>query len=158
VDLVERVYLDTNVYCRPLDDQSKRRIRLESQAFLEIADVALRGGIIIVSSDYVRFEIERILEPLKKKDVKGFERTLSMANVTSSEQIIALARMLSAECGLNSLDALHVSAACVGDVDFLLTSDDEVLGRGVCVEEFAAEKGYRLKVRNPVNYVKERQR
>ena len=131
MDLVERVYLDTNVYCRALDDQSKRRIRLESQAFLEIADVALGGDIVIVSSDYVRFEIERILEPLKRKDVRGFERTLSLANVASSEQVIALARMFCAQCGLNSLDALHVSAACVGDVDFLLTCDDEILGRGV---------------------------
>lgn len=58
--LVERVYLDTNVYCRPLDDQSDRRIRKESRAFLEIADKALRGEIETVSSDYVKFEVEQI--------------------------------------------------------------------------------------------------
>jgi len=146
------------VYCRPLDDRSERRVRLESQAFMEIADVALRGDIIIVSSDYVKFEIEQIFDPLKRKDVKGFERTLSLANVTSNEQVVGLARMFSGECGLNSLDALHVSAACLGDADFLLTCDDEILRREVCVEKLAAEKGYRLKVRSPVNYVKERQR
>lgn len=56
--LVERVYLDTNVYCRPLDDQSDRQIRKESRAFLEIADKALSGEIEIVSSDYVKFEVE----------------------------------------------------------------------------------------------------
>jgi len=125
---------------------------------MEIADVALRGDIIIVSSDYVKFEIEQIFDPLKRKDVKGFERTLSLANVTSNEQVVGLARMFSGECGLNSLDALHVSAACLGDADFLLTCDDEILRREVCVEKLAAEKGYRLKVRSPVNYVKERQR
>lgn len=146
------------MYCRPLDDRSERRVRLESQAFMEIADVALRGDIIIVSSDYVKFEIEQIFDPLKRKDVKGFERTLSLANVTSNEQVVGLARMFSGECGLNSLDALHVSAACLGDADFLLTCDDEILRREVCVEKLAAEKGYRLKVRSPVNYVKERQR
>ena len=145
------------MYCRPLDDQSERRVRLESQAFMEVADVALRGDILIVSSDYVKFEIEQIFDPLKRKDVKGFERTLSLANVTSNEQVVALARMFSAECGLNSLDALHVSAACVGDADFLLTCDDEILDREGCIERLAAEKGYRLKVRSPVNYLKERQ-
>lgn len=123
---------------------------------MEIADIALRGDIVIVSSDYVKFEIERIFDQLKRKDVKGFERTLSLVNITSSEQVVALARMFSAECGLNPLDALHVSAACLGDADFLLTCDDEILHREVCVEKLAAEKGYRLKVRNPVSYLKER--
>ena len=83
IDLVERVYLDTNVYCRPFDDQSDRRIRKESEAFIEIADSALRGQTIIVSSDYVKFEIERIMDPLKKKDIRGFEITLASANVAS---------------------------------------------------------------------------
>jgi hypothetical protein len=34
IDLVERVYLDTNVYCRPFDDQIDKRIRTESEAFI----------------------------------------------------------------------------------------------------------------------------
>lgn len=156
--MVERVYLDTNVYCRPLDDQSDRRIRVESSVFKEIADIALRGKIAIVSSDYVKFEIEKFLNPLKRKEVRGFERTLSSANVTSNEQLIALAREFSTKCRLNSLDALHVSAACMGNADFLLTCDDEILHRTVCIEKVATKKGYRLKVRNPVNYLTERRR
>lgn len=156
IGLVERVYLDTNVYCRPLDDQGERRIRLESDAFLEIADLALRGDVVVVSSDYVKFEIERIFDPLKRKDVRGFERALSLVNIASEEQVVALARVFSVECGVNSLDALHVSAACFGGADFLLTCDDEVLRREDCLERLAVEKGYRLKVRSPVSYVKER--
>jgi len=72
--MVERVYLDTNVYCRPLDDQSDRRIRKESIAFLEIVNLVHSGGIRIVTSDYVKFETEQILDPSKRKDVRGFER------------------------------------------------------------------------------------
>ena len=154
--LVERVYLDTNVYCRPLDDQGERRIRLESDAFMEIADLALRGDVMVVSSDYVKFEIEQISDPVKRKDIRGFERAFSLVSVASEEHVVALARVFSVECGLNSLDALHVSAACIGGADFLLTCDDEVLRRDVCVETLAAGKGYRLKVRSPVSYVKER--
>ena len=92
---------DTNVYCRPFDDQSDRRIRKESDACVEIADAALRGKIVIVSSDYMKFEIEKIVDPLKRKDVRGFERTLASVNVASGKQIISLARKFSAECGLN---------------------------------------------------------
>jgi predicted nucleic acid-binding protein len=125
---------------------------------MEIADIASRGEITIVSSDYVKFEIEEIFDPLKRKDIKGFERTLSSANVTSSRQLTALARMFSGRCNLNSLDALHISAACVENADFLLTCDDEILHKRACIKKLAAEKGYRLKVRNPINYIRERQR
>lgn len=156
--MVERVYLDTNVYCRPLDDQSDRRIRGESVAFLEIADIAFGGEIEIVSSDYVKFEVEQILNPLKRKDIRGFERTLSSVNIASSRGLVALAREFSSKCGLNSLDALHISAACLGEADFLITCDDDVLNRANCIERLTTEKGYKLKVRNPVNYLKERGR
>lgn len=151
--MVERVYLDTNVYCRLFDDQGDKRIRRESEAFIEIADAALRGKIVIVSSDYVKFEIEKIVDALKRKDIRGFERTLTSVNVASNERIIALARRFSAECALNSLDALHISSACIGKADWFLTCDDEVLQNGRCIEELAAKEGYRLKVRNPINYL-----
>jgi predicted nucleic acid-binding protein len=131
---------------------------MESHAFMEIADMALSGKIAIVSSDYVKFEVEEILDSMKRKDVKGFERTLSVANIASSERLIVLAREFSVKCGLNSLDALHVSAACIGDTDFLLTCDDEILHEKVCIERVSAGKGYGLKVRNPVNYLKEKPR
>jgi len=125
---------------------------------LEIADIALSGEIEIVGSDYVKFEVEQILDPLKRKDVRGFERSLISANVASSRRLVALAREFSSKCGLNSLDALHVSAACLGDANFLITCDDEVSNRAICIERLAGKKGYRLKVRNPVDYLQERLR
>jgi len=118
----------------------------------------LRGEIEVVSSDYVKYEIEQIMNPLKRKDVRGFERTLSSTNIASRRQLNALAQELSSRCGLNSLDALHVSAACLGEAGFFLTCDDEVLDRKVCIERLVAEKKYRLKVRNPINYLQERRR
>jgi len=131
---------------------------MESRAFLEIADIALRGEIQIISSDYVKFEVEQILDPLKRKDIRGFERTLCTTNVASSRQLISLAREFSSKCGLNSLDALHVSAACLGKASFFITCDDDVLDKKICIERLAAEKRYRLKVRNPINYLQERGR
>jgi len=156
--LVDRVCLDTNVYCRPRDDQSNRRIRAESGAFLEIVDLVLHGEVEVVSSDYVKFEIEQILDPLKRKDVRSFERTMSSTNITGSRRLVALAREFSSRCGLNSLDALHVSAACLGGAGFFITCDDEVLDEKICIERLAAEKRYRLKVRNPISYLQERRR
>jgi predicted nucleic acid-binding protein len=95
------------------------------RAFALIADAALHREIIIVSSDYVKFEIEKIADPLKRKDIRGFERALSSVNVTSGEGLVELATEFRSKCSLNSLDALHVSASCLGEADFL-TCDDEI--------------------------------
>ena len=151
----KRIYLDTNVYCRPLDDQGDSRIHKEVEAFLEIADKAERGKIEILSSDYVKFEIEQIKDPIKRKNIQGFERILSKINVTSSKRLIIIAKEIKVKCKLNSLDALHLAAACIGKANFLLTCDDEILEKSNCIETIATNKGYKLKVRNPINYLQE---
>jgi predicted nucleic acid-binding protein len=125
---------------------------------LKIVDAAENGKIEIVSSDYVKFEIEHITDPLKRKDIRGFERTLSKANVVTSRQLTALAKTFASKFSISSLDALHLAAACIGKADFLLTCDDEIFDNAVCIEALAAEKGYRLKVRNPIDYLQEKWR
>lgn len=153
---IRRVYLDTNIYCRPLDNQKDRRIHTETEAFLEIVNAAEKGQIAIISSDYVKFEIEQIQDTLKKKDVRGFEMILSKTNVTSSRELIILAQEFVSKCRLGSLDALHLATACIGKADFMLTCDDKIIDSTVCIEKLALAKGYRLKVRNPISYIKEK--
>jgi predicted nucleic acid-binding protein len=106
----------------------------------------------------VKFEIERIQDPLKRKDIRGFERLLSKTNVASSRKLVAVSREFAFICRINSLDALHIAAACLGNADFLITCDDAILDNADCIEEFAMKKEYRLKVRNPINYIEERRR
>ena len=122
---------------------------------MQIVDNAEGSKMVIVSSDYVKFEIEQIREPSKRKNVRGFERILSKTRVRSSKRLINLAKEINVRCKLNSLDALHVAAACQGKANFLLTCDDEILDDNDCVETLVAKKGYRLKVRNPINYLQE---
>jgi len=153
---IRRVYLDTNTYCRPLDDQKDRRINAETDAFLKIIDMAEKDEITIISSDYVKFEIELIQNNLKRKDIRSFERILSKTNVTSSRRLIILAREFSSKCHIGSLDALHLAAACIGKSDFLLTCDDKITENTACIEKLATSKGYKLKVRNPINYIKQK--
>jgi predicted nucleic acid-binding protein len=125
---------------------------------MEIVRVALQGEITLVSSDYVKFEIEKIQDSLKRKDVRGFEKASSSVNVTGDEELTALARAFSSKCRLNPLDALYVSAACLGNADSFLTCDDVILRKRIQIANLAVEKGYRLKVRNPVSFIEERQR
>lgn len=155
--LIRSVYLDTNICCRPLDNQKDRRIHNETEAFLEIVNAAEKGKITIISSDYVKFEIEQILNPQKKKDIRGFERTLSKTNINSSKTLTILAQEFISKCHLGSLDALHLAAACIGNADFMLTCDDKIIDSTICIEKLATAKGYRLKVRNPIKYIKEKE-
>ena len=111
---VKRIYLDTNIYCRPLDCQEDRRIHAETEAILKIVNSFEHDEIVIVTSDYVKFEIGRIQDALKRKDIRGFEKTLSRANVSGSKRLTTLANRFVAQCSLGALDALHVAAACLG--------------------------------------------
>ena len=153
--MVTRIYLDTNVYCRPLDDQRDNRIHKETLAFLQIVDNVERGTMVIVSSDYVKFEIEQIRESSERKNVRGFERILSKTNVTSSKRLIIIGNEINVKCKLNSLDALHSAAAFIGKVNFFLTCDDEILENGKCIEAFTTKIGIKLKIRNPIDYLME---
>jgi len=69
-----------------------------------------------------------------------------------------LRREFSARCNVNALNALHIAAACRGEVSFFITCDDEVVNKKTCIEKLAAEREYKLKVRNPINYLRERWR
>ncbi len=68
-----------------------------------------------------------------------------------------LAQEFRSKCRLGSLDALHLASACIGNVDFMLTCDDEIIDYAVCIEKIAKAKGYKLKVRNPINYIDEKE-
>jgi hypothetical protein len=50
---------------------------------------------------------------------------------------------------------LHSAAVFIGNADFLLTCDDAILENINCIETLAAKKGYKLKVRNPIDYLQE---
>ena len=101
----------------------------------------------------MKFEIERIVDPIKRKDIRGFERILGKINVKSGERLIALARKFNAECNLGSLDALHLAAACAGKADVMLTCDDEILESDECIRRIAKKEGHKLKAANPISYL-----
>jgi predicted nucleic acid-binding protein len=150
-----RIYLDTNIYCRPLDNQKDKRIRAETEAILTILDTTTNLSTVIVSSDYVKFELKRIFGELKRKNVSGFEEVLCQVNVSSSKKLTILAKNYMSECNLSALDALHAAAACIGKADYLLTCDEGITDASSCIEKSAILRGYKLKVRNPIKYLEE---
>ena len=99
-----KIYLDTCVYCRPFDDQSQGRIEKETEAFIEILNLAERGKVIIVGSDILIDELEEIVDPIKSVKVREFV-AICKEHIELSEKIIKLARSMEKECGITDADA-----------------------------------------------------
>lgn len=136
-----RIYLDTNVYKRPFDDQGQPRIWLETLAFGVILQMVEGGEIDLVSSAVVEYENSRNPFPLRKAWVV---RCLGLANHRQvlNRAIIERAQGLETQ-GIGPLDALHIACAEASNSRYFLTCDDGVVGR------YVGE----LKVLNPVEYV-----
>ena len=136
------VYLDTNVYCRPFDDQSQERIRREATAFVELIELVQERKLDFLNSEILEFEIGRI------KDRERLARVQSYLNLCSvklkgSEEQLELAKELERGCNLKGRDALHIAAACLGRAAYCVTCDDLVLKRADCCAKVTEEHGFR---------------
>ena len=148
---MERVYLDTCVWCRPFDKPTPR-ITTETDALHRILSMADETKIEIISSGIVLFEASMIDAAEKRDAVSALilKSADMFAEVTGEME--RLAADLTSKCRLDSMDAAHIAAAVKGNADVFLTTDDEILDRRDCISKF------RIVVKNPADYVKGVQR
>lgn len=142
-----RIYLDTNVWGRPFDDQSFERIREEAEAFFRILEEAYyQQKHVIIASLILDDEIAQIEEKEKREAVEA------LVDIFTAEKIRKFSKSLQMEIkaqGLKDKDAMHFAFA-VGNSDYFITCDDKILDgrKGI-------EKRYKIKVVNPVEFIKE---
>jgi predicted nucleic acid-binding protein len=146
------VYCDTNVYCRPFDDQSQQRIRAETGAFLGILERVDSGEITLVSSDILEAEVNRISEVQKRRLVRLYLNYCD-ERVPMRMQIAARAQELVGQCGLKSRDALHVASACQGEARWFLTCDDRLANKREAVRRMTGGFGFAVEMLNPVAFL-----
>jgi predicted nucleic acid-binding protein len=119
------IYLDTNVYSRPFDDQTRTDIQEEANAFLEIIAEVEIGGLILLTSDILEFEIQNILSEEKRANVKDY-LGLSGKHIESSEQLVNLGKRIQSNCHIRARDALHIASAILGRARYCLSCDKKV--------------------------------
>jgi hypothetical protein len=56
------IYLDTNVYSRPFDDQTNEKFQVEANAFLKILAEVKTGTLNLLSSAILKFEVDEALD------------------------------------------------------------------------------------------------
>ncbi len=146
--MTSKVYLDVCCFNRPFDDQSRDRIRLESEAVLLILGRVANGFLELVSSDVVHREIGRTNDLDRRERVHALANTASRLVKSSSvetERGVVIQAM-----GFGYFDALHLACAEAGVADFFLSTDDNLVG-------LASKVGdqLRVKVANPLNWLTE---
>ena len=145
-----KVYLDVCCLCRPFDDQTQSRIRLESEAVLATLDECLGGGLTWISSDAIEEEVLHDPEANRKGRVL---RILKFAaeRVAMSPQVRTLALEFHAR-GLQPIDSLHLASAEIAGCDVLLTTDDSFQRIANRIEPRSG-----VRVENPLRWWMERQ-
>jgi hypothetical protein len=96
------LYLDTNVYSRPFDEQTQTEIQEEANAFLEIIGEVKKGA-----------KIKDFLE-------------LCDIHLESSEDVLELAKRIQSACHIRARDALHIASAIIGQAGYFLPCDKKV--------------------------------
>lgn len=144
------IYLDTNVYSRPFDDQTQARIQEEADAFLEIIEEVRANQLALLGSDILDFEVHNILSEEKRSKVKDYLRLIEK-HIGSSAKLLDLARNIQTDCQIRPRDAIHIASAILGEARYFLSGDRRVIEmkRARCYRRLA--RGHRTEYFSAMN-------
>ncbi len=154
------VYLDTNVYSRPFDDQTQADIQAEANAFIEIMAEVKKGRLRLLCSDILEFEVSNILSAAKCAKVREY-LSLCANHIENTESLLAVGKRIQSDCSIRARDALQVASAISGNAQYFLSCDKHVIKarQRECYRRIA--KCYRqssFSVLNPAVFVEKMQR
>ena len=142
-----KLYLDNCCYNRPFDDLSQEKISLEASAIEFILREHLKNELKIYKSLAIDFEISKIKDGNKKKQVENLYDSLNLLNVEYTNEIRKRAVDLR-QYNIKDMDALHIAFAESAKVDYMITTDRILINASKRVE-------LTTKLLNPVNFVME---
>lgn len=110
------------VYNRPFDDQLQYRINTETQVFIILLSMILKGELNLVNSFALRYENSKnpkIENMLRISDVMEYSTEYISYDKWILERSIELEKY-----GLTGMDAIHIACAEKAKADFFITCDD----------------------------------
>jgi predicted nucleic acid-binding protein len=142
-----KVYLDTCCLNRPLDDKSQVLVAVEAEAVLALLTLCESGVVTLVSSDVLRFEVDRI-PSLQRRAFVSATLALAARTISMTAEIERRARDLAGR-GFSALDALHLASAEAGAADCLCTCDARLLKKARSQDDLS------IAVRTPLELIQE---
>jgi len=137
------IYLDNCCLNRPFDDQSQPRIKIESEAKLEIQD-KVRCGELDLAWSYI-LDLENDANPFENRQ-RGIAAWKDVAATDTEETAAILVSAKSFQSrNLKVMDSLHLACAIALQCRLFFTCDDGILKKRSEISEIA--------VMSPVEYI-----
>ena len=140
-----KIYLDNSCFNRPFDDQKQLRIKLETEAKLNIQERIFQKEIELTWSYIMDFENEANPFEQRKLVIKGWKNYASV-DTDETKEIIEKAERFH-QMGFKSKDSIHLACAISMRCEYFLTTDDEVIKKASGIKE--------IKVTDPISFIKE---
>jgi predicted nucleic acid-binding protein len=141
-----KIYLDVCCLCRPFDDQTIHRIRMETEAVTEILKRCMSDWE-LVGSEAIESEISQISDEERMENAESLLQ-FATSRVVIDEGLEAVARGYH-RFGLEPFDALHL--ACAESVGAVFLTTDDALIKSIKRHEDKITTG----VHNPVQWLME---
>ncbi|MEZ5536409.1 MAG: PIN domain protein [Thiolinea sp.] len=140
-----KIYLDNCCFNRPYDDQLQLRIRLETEAKLQIQSDIRAGNHELVWSYMLDYENGR--NPFQeRKDRIATWRDYASSFMAGTDEVLEIASAVQ-DNGVKKLDALHIACAMYANADFFITTDDGIIKKTKSIQT--------LRVVDPIDFIKE---
>jgi predicted nucleic acid-binding protein len=121
----KRVYLDVCALCRPFDDQTQMRIRMETEAVQLILSNARSGNLVLVVSPVHDIEIGAIGDPVEQEHLLSMLAEMG-SRVTFDLPAVRRRAEEWATRQVGSADAAHLAFAEAAQAHFV-TCDDRLI-------------------------------
>ena len=148
------VMLNTNVYCRPLDDLTDKNVELQAKCAKQIFGLANSERISIFTSEILFYEINLIDEKSKREVVFHLAKDVENRLIATDSDIEKLADELKVFIR-DYADCLHMASAAVSGCSHLVTCDYELLKNAKIIERFLLKSNYKLNIINPIEFIHE---
>ena len=140
-----KVYLDNCCFNRPFDDQKQLRIKLETEAKLDIQERIVQGKLELAWSYILDYENSRNPFRERLEQITRW-RAYSKADIEEDEKVIDIATRVN-QHGIKKIDSLHIACAITAEADYFLTTDDEILKRAIHIQGII--------ITDPIGFIKE---
>jgi hypothetical protein len=140
-----KIYLDNSCFNRPFDDQMQLRIKLETEAKLDIQERILQKEIDLTWSYILDFENEANPFEQRRIAIRGWKNHASV-NTDETQEIIEKAERFY-QMEIKSKDSIHLACAISMQCEYFLTTDDKLLKKASGIKE--------IKATDPISFIKE---
>ena len=137
-----KIYLDNCCFNRPYDDQEQMKIRLETEAKLEIQKLVKTQKVSLVWSFMLDFENEQNIDGDQKKEIYGWQEYADIYFL-ATEQTKIIAQKCQ-DIGLSAKDAVHIACAIESGCHIFMTTDKGILKKKEMISD--------IQVLNPIDF------